>query len=69
MQFLHSSKPKVGDMVLIVWPRTRWDHRQGRLHELRHEQGQQSFGMVILDGIAVRFPLVRLSPLEETENY
>jgi hypothetical protein len=60
MQDLNKPQPEVGDLVRIDWPRTRWDNRQGRLHELREEPGQRSCGFVLLDGIAVRFALDRL---------
>jgi hypothetical protein len=68
MQDLHSSKPEVGDMVAIIWPRTRWDHRQGRLHELRHEQGQRSHAFVLLDGIAVGVPLEQLTEVPKKKE-
>jgi hypothetical protein len=60
MQDLNKTQPEVGDLVRIDWPRTRWDNRQGRLQELRVEPGQRSCGFVLLDGIAVRFPVDRL---------
>ena len=60
MQDLNKPQPEVGDLVRIDWPRTRWDNRLGRLHELREEPGQRSCGFVLLDGIAVRFALDRL---------
>ena len=53
--------PRVGDRVLVDLPRTRWDHRQGVLHEIRHEAGQPIQGFVYLDCMLVRFPLARLS--------
>ncbi|MBD1194312.1 MAG: hypothetical protein H9532_09295 [Vulcanococcus sp. Clear-D1] len=52
--------PRFGDQVLVDLPRTRWDHRQGSLHEIRHEAGQPSQGFVYLDCKVVRFPLARL---------
>jgi hypothetical protein len=60
MQDLNKPELEVGDRVRIDWPRTRWDNRQGPLHELRTEPGQLSHGFVLLDGIAVRFPVDRL---------
>ena len=60
MQEVHNQQLEVGNLVRIDWPRTRWDNRQGRLHELREEPGQRSCGFVLLDGIAVRFALDRL---------
>jgi hypothetical protein len=62
MQEVHNQQLEVGDLVRIDWPRTRWDNRQGRLHELRNEAGQLSHGFVLLGGIAVRFPVDRLKP-------
>ena len=62
MQEVHASELElqVGDLVLIDWPRTRWDHRRGRLDELREEPGRRSYGFVLLDGITVRYPFARL---------
>ena len=60
MQDLNKPQLEVGDTVRIDWPRTRWDNRQGRLNELRNEPGQQSQGLVLLDGIAVRIPVKNL---------
>jgi hypothetical protein len=60
MQDLNKPQLEVGDKVRIDWPRTRWDNRQGRLHELRNEPGQLSQGLVLLDGIAVRIPVKNL---------
>ncbi len=60
MQDMHSQQLEVGDLVLIDWPRTRWDHRRGRLHELRQEPSHEGYGFVLLDCIAVRFSLERL---------
>ena len=59
MQEVHASELelRVGDLVLIDWPRTHWDQRRGRLHELRLDPGQRGYGFVLLDGIAVRFQL------------
>jgi|688.fasta_scaffold339685_2 hypothetical protein len=54
---------RVGDLVLIDWPRTHWDQRRGRLHELRLELGQRGYGFVLLDGIAVRFQFSRLQSI------
>ena len=61
MQELHSPELWIGEEVLVDAPRTRWDNRHGTLHRI--ESGQRSFGWVILDGTATRFPLVQLSRL------
>jgi hypothetical protein len=66
MQDLNNPQLEVGDLVRIECPRTRWDNRQGRLHELREESGQRSCGFVLLDGIAVRFPLMSLRRVEHS---
>jgi hypothetical protein len=60
MQAVKSNQLEVGDIVVIDWPRTSWDHRRGRLHELRHETGEKGIGLVLLDGIAVGFPMESL---------
>lgn len=60
MQFLRSPEFVVGEVVVIDWPRSRWDHRCGQLHELRNEPGERLFGYVLLDGIAMRIPLERI---------
>jgi hypothetical protein len=60
MQTVKSNKLEVGDIVVIDWPRSRWDHRCGRLLELRDENGQQSYSFVLLDGMAVCFRLERV---------
>lgn len=60
MQELDSSDFQVGDLVLIDWPRTRWDHRRGRVQEVRLEQGQRPNAFVQLDAMAVLFPIDRL---------
>jgi hypothetical protein len=60
MQQLHNLELRVGDRVLIDWSRTRWDHRQGTIWELRHEPGQVPYALVLIDGIATRFPVQRL---------
>ena len=60
MQELDSSDLRVGDLVVIDWPRTRWDHRRGRLQEVRLEQGQPPHAFVQLDAMAVLFPMDRL---------
>jgi hypothetical protein len=52
--------PRVGDRVLVDLPRTRWDHREGVLREIRNEAGQSSQGFVYLDCMLVRFPLTQL---------
>ena len=61
MQGLHNRELQIGDVVLVEAPRTRWDNRHGILHRI--ERGQRSFGWVILDGTATRFPLGHLSRL------
>ena len=61
MRELHNPELQIGEEVLVDAPRTRWDHRNGTLHRI--EYGQRSFGWVILDGTATRFPLVQLSRL------
>ena len=61
MQELHNPELQIGEEVLVDAPRTRWDNRHGTLHRI--ESGQRSFGWVILDGTATRFPLVQLSRL------
>ena len=61
MREMHSPELRIGEEVLVDAPRTRWDHRHGTLH--RSESGQRSFGWVILDGTATRFPLGQLSRL------
>jgi hypothetical protein len=61
MQERHNPRLKVGDMVLIDWPRSRWDGRVGLLHELRQHTGERYFGYVILDCIAMRIPLERIA--------
>ena len=59
MQDLHKPELQIGDQVLVDAPRTRWDHRSGTLHRI--ENGQRSFGWVILGGTATRFHLRQLS--------
>ena len=61
LQELHNPELQIGEEVLVDAPRTRWDHRHGKLHRI--ENGQRSFGWVILDGTATRFPLGQLSRL------
>ena len=61
MQELHNQELQIGDVVRVDAPRTRWDHRSGILHRI--ENGQRSFGWVILDGTATRFPLGHLNRL------
>ena len=61
MQELHSPELQIGEKVLVDAPRTRWDNRHGTLHRI--ESGQRSFGWVILDGTATRFPLGQLRRL------
>ncbi len=58
--------PQVGDRVLVDLPRTRWDHRQGVLREIRHEAGQPSQGFVYLDCMLVRFQLKQLQSIRIT---
>jgi hypothetical protein len=60
MQKVHNQQLEVGVLVRIDWPRTRWDNRQGRLHELREEPGQKSHAFVLLDGIAVAIHIEKL---------
>jgi hypothetical protein len=60
MQDLNKPQLEVGDRLRIDWPRTRWDNRRGRLHELREEPGQLSHGFVLLDGVAVLLPIERV---------
>ena len=57
MQELHIPELQIGEEVLVDAPRTRWDSRHGTLHRIEREQ--RSFGWVILDGTATRFPLER----------
>ena len=61
MQELQNPELQIGEEVLVDAPRTRWDNRHGTLHRI--ESGQRSFGWVILDGTATRFPLGHLSRL------
>ena len=56
-------EPQIGDLVLVDLPRTRWDHRQGILKQIRREQGQPSQGFVYLDCMLVRFPLEQLQSI------
>jgi len=60
MQELHQHDFRVGDHVVIDWPRTRWDHRRGRVQELRLGQGHRPHAFVHLDAMAVLFPIDRL---------
>jgi hypothetical protein len=60
MREVKSKQLEVGDIVSIDWPRSPWDKRRGRLHELRNETGQKGVGLVLLDGIAVGFPMESL---------
>ena len=53
-------EPQIGDRVLVDLPRTRWDHRQGILKQIRREQGQPSQGFVYLDCMLVHFPMSAL---------
>ena len=61
MREMHSPELQIGEKVLVDAPRTRWDHRHGTIHHI--ESGQHSFGWVVLDGTATRFPLDQLSRL------
>jgi hypothetical protein len=54
------AEPQIGDRVLVDLPRTRWDHRQGILREIRREPGQASQGYVYLSWMLVRFPMSAL---------
>ena len=60
MRELETQELKVGDLVLIDLPRTQWDHREGKLFEIRQDPCYIPRGHVILDGIARAFPLTRL---------
>ena len=60
MQELHSPGIQAGDLVLIDWPRTRWDHRRGQVQEIRMERGHTPQAFVQLDGMAVLFPMQHL---------
>jgi len=60
MQELHRPGIQVGDLVLIDWPRTRWDHRRGQVQEMRLEPGHTPQAFVQLDGMAVLFPMEHL---------
>jgi hypothetical protein len=60
-------------MVLIDMPRSRWNHRQGELREIRHEAGQPSQGFVYLNCMLARFPLkqlqsIRIARVDELEQ-
>jgi hypothetical protein len=57
---------QLGDLMMIEPPRTRWDNRRGRLHELSKELARRSHGFVVLDCTVIRLPLERLhwSPSE-----
>jgi len=60
MQELHCQDLQVGDLVLIDWPRTRWDHRRGQVQKIRLEPGHTPRAFVQLDGMAVLFPMQHL---------
>jgi len=60
MQELHKPDFQVGDYVVIDWPRTRWDHRRGRVQELRQERERRPHAFVLLDAMAVLLPIDRL---------
>ncbi len=58
MEGEHSSEElQVGDLVLVDRPRSRWDHRQGILREIRQEPGEPRQGFVYLSWMLVRFPM------------
>ena len=57
---MESVEPQIGDLVLVDLPRTRWDHRQGILKQIRREQGQPSQGFVYLDCMLVHCPMSAL---------
>ena len=61
MQGLHNPELRIGNVVLVDAPRTRWDQRHGTLHRI--EMGERSFAWVILDGTATRFPVGQVSRL------
>ena len=69
MQKLHKPQPEIGDTVLIDWPRTRWDGRQGRIHALHQDNALEGYGLVLLEGIAVPFPLERLVLKDCSESH
>jgi hypothetical protein len=60
---MESVEPQIGERVLVDLPRTRWDHRQGILREIRTEPGQPSQGFVYLDCMLVRFRLEQLQSI------
>ena len=51
---------QVGDLVMVELHRSRWDHRQGFLREIRQEPGEPSQGFVYLSCMLVRFPMSTL---------
>ncbi len=53
-------EPQIGDWVLVDLPRSRWDHRQGILREIRQEPGYPDQGFVYLSWMLVRFPMSTL---------
>ena len=61
MQGLHNPELRIGNVVLVDAPRTRWDQRHGTLHRI--EMGERSFAWVILDCTATRFPVGQVSRL------
>jgi hypothetical protein len=60
MQDLQSGKPEAGDVVVIDWPRSRWDGRQGRLISINHEHDENHGGVVLINSTAIRFATVRI---------
>jgi hypothetical protein len=64
---MESVEPRIGERVLVDLPRTRWDHRQGILREIRTEPGQPSQGFVYLSWMLVRFPMKCLVKCEPSE--
>jgi hypothetical protein len=60
MQEMDKPLPKVGEMVLIDWPRTRWDGRQGILLAYRDDIESTLYGCVLIDQSAVAFKTVNI---------
>ena len=61
MREMHGPELWIGEKVLVDAPRTSWNNRHKTLHRIESWQG--SFGWMILDGSATRFPLGQLSRL------
>ena len=55
MQKLHKPQPEIGDTVLIDWPRTRWDGRQGVLMAYRDDMESTLYACVFIDQSSVSF--------------